>query len=507
MVAVVVATIVCGAMWALSSPVGSSPDDQYHQATIWCVGATSTTDPETCRVSGQTAEGGRIVEVPALVAASSCYAFKPAESAACQHPLREGIITTEAIDNGSYPGGFYRVMHLLKTDSVPESILAMRLLNVVIAAVLLGGIALLGSAALRRLMVLTLVPVLLPLGWFILASVNPSSWALSGLTAYGFALHSFLLLTDRRRQIATGALGVVALVLALSARGDAPAYAGVITVALCVLHYRRLWAAKRLLLIPVVVGAVCLWRVLAAAQVATIAGASAESERTLAEVVPALMLEFPTLLSGMFGYGFGLGWLDTTVPAVTAFPVVLVIGFLGLTGLGRLSVSKALAVLIIAGPMLLLPLMTLFRTRLIVGESVQPRYLLPLMPILLAVLLTDRVVDDAIRLSRVQAVAIAVSMTVACTAAIYANVRRYITGVDGPTLIDKTEWWWQSAPAPTTVVIVGGLSFAVFAASLVWTNWRSAPTSEPDGVMGAADAAAPAPAGAAAGTAPTQESE
>jgi hypothetical protein len=482
-VAVVVAAIFCGAMWALSSPVGSSPDDNYHQATIWCVGATSTSSPDTCRVTGTSeTTGGRVVKVPALVGAPSCYAFVPAESGACQRPLERELVSTEAVDNGTYPGGFYRVMHLLVRDSIPESILAMRFLNVALASVLMGAIALVATSATRRLMALTLVPVLMPLGWFILASVNPSSWALSGLTAYGFALHTLLLLgdrEDRRRRIAAGVLGALGLAMALAARGDAPAYAGVITVALCLLHVRTIWASKRLLAVPVVVGLVCLWRVLVAAQVASIAGASAETDRTLSEVVPNLLLEFPALFSGMFGYAFGLGWLDTPVHAVTAYPVALVIGFLGLTGLGRMSWPKALAAAVVFTPMLALPMMTLFRTRLIVGESVQPRYILPLMPVLLAILLVDRGADRVVRLTRVQSVAIVTALTVANAAAVYANIRRYVTGIDGPTLIDKLEWWWQSAPSPDVVTLVSALSFAVFASPLVVMHWRR-PAAHPE---------------------------
>ena len=88
-VATVVATaaaVVCGAMWALSSPPGSSPDDNYHQTTIWCVGATSSTSP--CRTVGTSeTTGGRVVEVPALVGNPNCYAFAPAESGSCQRTL------------------------------------------------------------------------------------------------------------------------------------------------------------------------------------------------------------------------------------------------------------------------------------------------------------------------------------------------------------------------------------------------------------------------------------
>ncbi|WP_236665882.1 DUF2142 domain-containing protein [Nocardioides baculatus] len=470
-------------MWALSSPLGSSPDDNYHQTTIWCVGASSSTSPDTCRVTGTSATtGGRVVEVPALVGTPNCYAFVPTESGACQRPLEGQEVSTEAIDNGTYPGGFYRVMHLLVQDSIPESVLAMRMLNVTLAALLMGAIALVSTTAVRRLMALTFAVVLMPLGWFILASVNPSSWALSGLTAYGFALHTVLLLDgreDRVRRIVAGVLGVLALAMALAARGDAPAYAGVITVALCALHARTILAHKKLLVIPAVVAAVCLWRVLVAAQVASIAGASAETDRTLSEVVPNLLLEFPALFSGMFGYAFGLGWLDTAVHSITAYPVALIVGFLGLTGLGRMAWPKAVAAAIVFTPMLALPMLTLVRTRLIVGESVQPRYILPLMPMLLAILLLDRTADRVVGLSRVQSVMIALALTVANAAAVYANIRRYVTGTDGPTMIDSLEWWWQSAPSPDTVTIAAGVSFAVFVAPIVVMHWRRLPQEAP----------------------------
>ena len=474
------AAVVCGAMWALSSPIGSSPDDNYHQASIWCAGATSSAPTDSCEVVGTSeTTGGRVVEVPALVGAPNCFAFNPAESGACQRPLEGETITTEAVDSGTYPGGFYRVMHLFVGDSIPESVLAIRLVNVVLGAVLIGAIALVTTASVRRLMLLTLVPVLVPLGWFILASVNPSSWALSGLTGYGFALHTVLVVPGRRRRVAAAVLAAVALAMALGSRGDAPVYAGIITVALCLVHARSFLADKRLLAIPVAVAVVCLWRVFAAAQVASIAGASAETDRTLSEVVPNLLLEFPALFSGMFGYAFGLGWLDTSVNSITAYPVALILGFLGLTGLGRLSGAKAAAVAVIFVPMLVIPLMTLFRTRLIVGESVQPRYLLPLMPMLLAILLLERDGRGAIRLTRVQSVLIVLALTVANTAAIYANLRRYVTGIDGPTLIDHLEWWWQSAPSPDVVTVAGGLAFGLMAAPLVAMSWREGADATP----------------------------
>ena len=33
---VVIAAAVAGLAWAISSPIGSSPDEDYHLASIWC---------------------------------------------------------------------------------------------------------------------------------------------------------------------------------------------------------------------------------------------------------------------------------------------------------------------------------------------------------------------------------------------------------------------------------------------------------------------------------------
>ena len=481
----------CGSMWALSSPLGSSPDDTYHQATIWCVDATKSTSE--CKLVGTSEAGGRLVELPALVATPSCYAFVPTESAACQRPMRGQVVETAVLDNGEYPGGFYRVMHWLIRDSIPESVLLMRVVNVALGTLLLGAIALATTLEIRRLMAYTLVPVLVPLGWFIIASVNPSSWSVSGLTAYGFAVHTLLSVTAVRQRVAVALLGAAGLVMALAARGDAPVFAVVITGALCVLHWRRLWAERRLLVLPVVVGVACLVRVLDAAQVSSMAGIQDQTDRSANDVAANILLEFPSLLSGIFGSGWGLGWLDTPVPGLATYPVSLVIGYYVLTGLGRLTVPKALALTMILGPMLLFPLMTLYRARLVVGESMQPRYLLPLMPMLIAVLLTGVAARTVIRLSRVQAAFIWSALTVANTAAVYGNARRYVTGVDGPTIIGDLEWWWQSGPSPLVVTFLGGLGFAIFAAPILVMSGSRGEDGHPDalssrGVDGAADA-------------------
>jgi len=66
--------------WAVATPVGSSPDDDFHLTSVWCAEQESV---EHCRETGD--EATRIV--PRLVAeAAHCYRWDPSISAACQVP-------------------------------------------------------------------------------------------------------------------------------------------------------------------------------------------------------------------------------------------------------------------------------------------------------------------------------------------------------------------------------------------------------------------------------------
>ena len=323
----VVGALLCGAAWSLSSPVGSSPDDDYHVTSIWCADRDDTQD---CARGAPSAEGEPVVTVPGLVASGNCYAFRNDQSGECQAALPDSVTTTR-VDESTYPGGFYRVMHMFVGDEVGQSVVMMRFFNVALAVGLFLAAMLAGTPTTRRLQVYVVTCAMIPLGWFVTASVNPSSWAVTGVTVLGFALHSLFLAEVRGRAIGNIVLVLLGALLALVARGDAAVFVGVVAVAISVLHWRTLRARRRLLVIP---AAVCLAGLffLFNAQVSSIASAGAETDRTRLDTLVALALDFPTLVSGMFGYGFGLGWLDTPVHSITAFSVVVVVGFLVLSG-------------------------------------------------------------------------------------------------------------------------------------------------------------------------------
>jgi hypothetical protein len=445
--------------------------------SIWCAGDGR---PE-CAPVGETETGHPVVRVPALLTAAACYAGNTAVSGECQEKVvRMGDIDTDRVNTTDYPGGFYRVMHLFAGDDLVTSVAVMRLVNVLLAVGLFTALALAGTPATRRIQVYTLAAVLVPVGWFMIASVNPSGWAVTGVTAFGFGLHSAFVVRGRRRLAVNAGLAAFGAALAMSARGDAAIYVVIVAFALCLLHWRSLLRRRTLLLLPAAAVVAGIGVALTSSQVAGAAAPEPETTRSGAEVLVGYVMNFPTLISGLFGYNWGLGWVDTYMPPLAVVPVMSVVAFLGLSGLAKLNAAKVLAALTIGGVLVTIPFLTLYRARLVVGEAVQPRYLLPLAPVLLLVLLTGRRVQRAVRLTRSQAVVVWGMLSVAHAAALYMNMWRYVTGTDEATLLADVEWWWWTGwPTPVASWIIASLGFACFAASVIAVSWRRAPVADP----------------------------
>ncbi|MCL2595294.1 MAG: DUF2142 domain-containing protein, partial [Promicromonosporaceae bacterium] len=136
--AAIAAVMTLGALlaltgWATSSPPGSSPDEDWHLASIWC-----PTPLENSCVTRVNDDGTTSVELPKqLLYAAVCHAFHPEYSGACFDDLPPGLSWTNRLNNGAYPGGFYQVMHAFVGDDLLASVMVMRLANAGLAVALL----------------------------------------------------------------------------------------------------------------------------------------------------------------------------------------------------------------------------------------------------------------------------------------------------------------------------------------------------------------------------------
>jgi hypothetical protein len=364
-------------------------------------------------------------------------------------------------------------MNALVGDDVSVSVLAMRMTNVVLAVCLFTALWLLAARDQQRLLVLSVLGSLVPLGLFITSSVNPSAWAYTGVTVAWLGM-LWLLIAERRALVTLSTIVFLAgAAMAITSRADSAAYLVVAVITPLVLQGRASLVRRGRLVIP---GLASVWAIVvfldarqSSALTSGLVGASGDG-RALAPVLFYNLTELPGLVVGVFGAGpLGLlGWLDTPVPAVTWVSAIAVASGLAFIGLAVMPERKVRAFILVLGVMLSLPLIVLMAGMNLVGENVQPRYLLPLLPLLLGVLLTGRTVRETLNLTRGQTWVAFILLSCANSIALHANIRRYTTGTDlfGFNIGLEAEWWWESAPHPMAIWIIGTAAFAAVASTL-----------------------------------------
>lgn len=466
-----VLTLLVLAGWALSSPVGSSPDDDFHLASIWCAAGTDT---EHCQ------PGSTAVErtVPEGIVAAPCFAFKPEISGECQATIdfdpASTVVTERFNAFGGYPPVYYTVMNTLIGDDIQASIVTMRFVNALIFVVLATTLFLLLPARRRPTLIWAWVITTVPLGLFVLASNNPSSWAIMGVGFSWIALLGYFETAGWRKGVLAG-LFVLSAVMAAGSRGDAALYTVLGIAAVLFLTFRMRWRYAVEAILPVIVAVLCVLMfrfsrpIEAVTQGVTGGGSGGGGGRPepvdLFSQFAANLLETPFLWIGIFGKQWGLGWLDTSVPAVVwagAFASFIAVGFVA----ARYMDARKLMVLIGGGILLwIFPALFLLGTGDSVGENMQPRYLLPLIVLFAGVLMLSPGFA-MIRLTRAQSILVWATLTVSQAVALQLNLQRYVHGTDNlnPNLNSAIEWWWPAGPSPMTVWVLTSLAFSILVA-------------------------------------------
>lgn len=449
------------AAWSISSPVGSSPDEDFHLSSTWCgLGER----PGLCEnVDGDSAARS----VPKALTNAACFAQKSNETAACWSDPNDSTMTNTLRVNstGLYPPVFYATMALFASSDIQTSVLIMRLLNSAFAVSLITLVFFALPRWMRPALIISVAATVVPLGLFILASINPSSWAiLSGATVW-ICLYGATQ-TDGRRRFLLSALAIFAAFIGAGARADSAMYS-LFSVALAAILGLRL---RRDQTIPIasaiVVCAISLVFYLSAWQGASVFTGMVDGNPPLTRAQHAQnLLNIPSLWSGALG-GWGLGWLDTPLPPFVSFLSLAVFSgaiFLGLKSAGpRRLIATSLAFL----AMWVVPFVLLARSNVLVGEAVQPRYILPLLTIAVGVASVQRGVEFL--WSGAPAAFASVFLAVAASIALHTNIQRYTTGIDQLHLDPGSNavWWWTNAPSPLATWIFGSVAFTGMFAAL-----------------------------------------
>jgi hypothetical protein len=459
--------------WAFASPIGSSPDEDYHLVSIWCGQGERS---ELCESGSKENE----VRAPiALIISANCFAFNPESSSNCDLPPHEDFgTTTRSNSSGAYPPVFYWVMSSMASPNIEFSVILMRILNAAIFVFLLSVTVLVSPLRVQKPIIGGIFASIVPLGMFLIPSVNPSSWAVISASITWASLVGFYYSQSVVKQNALLAISLIATVLGAGARTDAAVYVGIALVVASLLSWKQIRTKPYMLLqassvLPI---ALFFYFTSGSSSIATPASIGQGFDHRLAI---SNLLELPSLWVGALG-GWGLGWLDTRMPSLVFVASVFVFSGIVFYGLLIRKNLKYFALSLLLVAITLIPLYVLINENLTVGSNVQPRYLYPLLIIMAGVSLWGIRVGKK-HLNQAQIFVVVMGLSVANSVALHSNIRRYVTGIDvgGYNLDRDVEWWWSAAPSPMAIWLTGSIAFLVAAIFLGYLARHKKPKETP----------------------------
>jgi hypothetical protein len=343
------------------------------------------------------------------------------------------------------------------------------------------------TPGIRRAVLVVWLVASIPLGLFLITSLNSTAWGLAGLGTFWANVATAITSEERRRRLAAASLAIIGAVMALGSRTEAGAHLVVMMLALAVWWAFELRTSgqprsrrMRRLAVPLVTVASLSLLILSARFTAldyllgSTSGLPAGWDRLVARGIsnPVLTLaaETPQLWSGALGT-WSLGWLDTNMPSTVSLGAISAFVALGTLGLIGASRGRGTAVLVVLAGFLALPVISLLSVGLVVLESLQPRHYIPLLYALLGLALIRSRQQEPLILGRGARITIASVITISHSTALTVNINRYTRGLTEFLYIDtnrEIEWWWGGiAPSPDLVWLFGSLGFGLLAFSVM----------------------------------------
>ena len=411
--------------WAVGSPPGSSPDEDIHLSSTWCYAKYQGANCESIPL--------RVIEI------GKCYFLDSGTNSNCE----KNIANIEAPPERFYSGNNYYnfFSNFVSLNSIDNSTVSLRIVNSFLSSLAIFVVVLLTSRAIYIPFLISWLVVNIPLGFFILSSVNPSSWL------YIFAF-MFLPLTyrifARPFSIPLFAFKILAIItaflLALEARFETLMFAAVFSASLLpiifssdiknqivrsVLYIFTFFVTARL--------AVMIWNY-----------SKLVDYRDYEIGKWEILTNLPSIITGAFG-GWGLGSLETTMPPITHIGSFVTIILLVFFSLRFINGSEAISLLLLGIFLVLIPSFVLVQSKLRVGEWLQPRYILPIFYVIIGLSLI--VIFKSLNLQSLVVILNLVSFisTLTFAFALHTLYRRYTVGLDQFNLIltDKDSWWWN----------------------------------------------------------------
>jgi hypothetical protein len=465
--------------WGLSSPPGATPDEEFHTNSILCVNG----DNEFCQILETGPEGNPTKAIVPLRAANICFftSFPSKDGSCIAQQLGLKTETTRISDN-HVSDFYYSVMNRFLGSDYESSIRNMRIFNAFLFSALLFLAMITGVPRIRRGFVLLILTSLIPFAAFYVPSINPSSWAITGVVFSWVFLYTLIQLLKPPvdwRRIAGSSIGLLlSLAIALGGRKDPQVYLVVISIATIILFWPRFNRTFKWLLIALagVVGATGL--LIQADRLAGFTPVLTKSFFNPGILVESL-IELPSVIAATIGsstpifrsinfFYYGIGWHEVQMPASVILITLATLGGLVFTFLPGMRKRQLAAVGFVV---VLLVAIQMYYVAALVGVTypiASPRYMAPLFLTAVVMFFTVVKVDSKFP-SRGQAVWLFLAMPLASAIALLTTIRRYTNGQAETwfKLFFDPNWWWEDFPLNPTAVWflgVGGSLLAAYSA-------------------------------------------
>jgi hypothetical protein len=379
-------------------------------------------------------------------------------------------------DQHYYPTLYYAAVGVLASAHIGLSVLAIRALNASLYVGLITALYLLLPAFRRRALIWTQAVTMIPLGFFVVASDNPSSWAVASAATLWLALVGYYEAASGWRRLGLGAVALVATVMGAGARADAALFS-IMAVAIAVIFSIKLRRQFFLLsILPAALVVVAALLYLTGAQSQALTGGlpgSGQAQYGPVSLLWGNIIDVLSLYAGTLGT-WALGWFDTTMPSAVWVPMIMLCGLAIFTGIARPRLRKTIVLVCVGAGLLVYPMVLLVQSHVLVGTQVQPRYVLPLLVIFVGIALhQDRAnVRLPVRLAHLT-IAVAL-LAIANAVALHENIRRYVSGASfvSPDLNHGVNWWWGIGASPMATWLIGAGAYTIGTAIAIYLAER-----------------------------------
>jgi hypothetical protein len=499
------ALLSLGFVWAIASPQGSSADDDFHTASIYCAWGNS----DVCTIDPATG----LPFVPEYLVQSQCYVDFPAtQGAGCLKEISGKYVTTPrfASDQNVYAPLYFRTVNVFASSDYPQTVLLIRLFNVALASLLLAWAMWVSTPAVKRGLALSWGVALAPVGTFFIASINPSAWLIASIgTFWAFLVSAISSKPDKSVRTVFLWVGLVfSMIVALGARTDAVIYLSITAVSVVIWRWKSIIAGlglKRIIPLAFVlaVGLFVGTRIFLNRFTSfnfTFPGAHTGTDQPNAII--KTLVEVPAFVLGLLGgqrplvglstgpgnwlqegstyagFGYGLGWTDFSLP-----PLVSIFAGMGLAALifitmRQYSVSKVLSLAFVVLSTLALILLLRATFAFAWTNEIQPRYIFPIFLAFVGLALTVRLRKNPL-LNRLQVSVLFLGIWTSSSIAWLATATRYAVGPNAAyTNFGQTPaWWWNIGPGRLGWFLITVVVSGVWAFATIWVWGRMSRSS------------------------------